>query len=74
MGLETGSSIEPALGEDSDFNPRTESRGGLKKREELNRENEVLRDRIARLNAASLRISTDLIVATVLTKVMESAQ
>lgn len=33
------------------------SRGGLKSREELNRENEVLRDRVSGLSAALLRIS-----------------
>jgi len=46
----------------------------LKSPNELNREIEVLRDRISRLSAASLRISASLDLGTVLREVVESAR
>ena len=46
----------------------------MKSREELTREVEVLRDRISKLSAASLRISASLDIDTVLTEVVESAR
>ena len=46
----------------------------MKSHNELNREIEVLRDRISRLSAASLRISASLDLATVLREVVESAR
>ena len=42
--------------------------------DELKRENEILRDRISKLTAASLRISATLDLDTVLTGVVESAR
>ena len=41
---------------------------------ELKRENEILRDRISKLTAASLRISASLDLDTVLSEVVESAR
>ena len=73
VGLETGSAIESALQEEPDLSVRTEPRGGLNSREELNRENQVLRDRVSGLSAASMRISADLDPATVLSEVVECA-
>ena len=46
----------------------------MKSRDELMREIEVLRDRISRLSAASLRISASLDLDTVLSEVVESAR
>ena len=46
----------------------------MKRPDELKRENEMLRDRISRLNAASLRISASLDLDTVLSEVVESAR
>ena len=46
----------------------------MKSHDALNRENEVLRDRISRLSAASLRISASLDLDTVLREVLESAR
>ena len=46
----------------------------LKSRDELMREIEVLRDRISRLSAASLRISASLDLNTVLSEVVDSAR
>ena len=46
----------------------------MKSREELMREVEVLRDRISKLSAASLRISASLDIDTVLSEVVESAR
>ena len=45
----------------------------MKSRDELIRENEVLRERISRLSAASLRISASLDLSTVLEEVLNSA-
>ncbi len=47
---------------------------GLKSREQLNRENQVLRDRITKLSAASLQISASLDLTTVLSEVVENAR
>ena len=47
---------------------------GLKSREQLNRENQVLRDRIAKLSAASLQISSSLDLTTVLSEVVDNAR
>ena len=46
----------------------------MKSLDELRRENEVLRERISRLSAASLRISATLDVSTVLVEVVDSAR
>ena len=46
----------------------------MKSRDELERENQVLRDRISKLSAASLRISASLDVGIVLREVVESAR
>ena len=46
----------------------------MKSRAELNRENGMLRDRISRLSAASLRINASLDLVTVLREVVESAR
>jgi len=43
-------------------------------REELKRENEILRERVSKLSAASLRIGASLDVGTVLREVVESAR
>ncbi len=45
----------------------------MKRSEELRRENQVLRERISRLSAASLRISSSLDLGTVLQEVVDSA-
>ena len=45
----------------------------MKSSEELRRENQVLRERISRLSAASLRISSSLDLGTVLQEVVDSA-
>ena len=45
----------------------------MKISEELKRENQVLRERISRLSAASLRISSSLDLGTVLQEVVDSA-
>ena len=46
----------------------------MQNRDELRRENEVLRDRISKLSAASLRISASLDVNVVLREIVESAR
>ena len=46
----------------------------MKSREELTREIDVLRDRISKLSAASLRISASLEFDTVLSEIVESAR
>ena len=53
---------------------RTELEVGLKSREQLNRENQALRDRITKLSAASLQISASLDLTTVLSQVVENAR
>ena len=53
---------------------RSEQKGlSMQNMEELRRENAALRERIARLNSASLRISASLDLETVLQEVVESA-
>ena len=46
----------------------------MKSQDELRRENEMLRDRISRLSAASLQITASLELTTVLREVVESAR
>ena len=46
----------------------------MKSREQLNRDNQVLRDRIAKLSAASLQISSSLDLTTVLSQVVDNAR
>ncbi len=54
--------------------PETVEVGNVKSPDDLKREVEVLRDRISRLSAASLRISASLDISTVLREVVESAR
>lgn len=70
--LETGSTVEPALDVEPDFSPRTEPKGGLNSREELNPKNEVA-DRISGPGAASSPISSSLDLATVPGQLTRSA-
>ena len=54
--------------------PGTEEERPLKTRDELRQEIDLLRDRISRLNEASLRISASLDIGTVLREVVEHAR
>ena len=56
------------------LNPESDEDVELKSRDELMREIEVLRDRISKLSAASLRISASLDLDTVLSEAVESAR
>ena len=75
MRLKPGSSIESM---DRNAEPRLDPGSGKERRmqrpEELRREIEALRERISKLSAASLRISSSLDLNTVLREVVESAR
>ena len=74
LAFEPGFSVEPTREEATPDSPqRTGEEEELKSSEALRRENQVLRDRISRLTAASLRISASLDVVTVLREVVENA-
>ena len=67
--------MEPKQGDaESGVAPECGEVGPLKSAEELRGENEVLRERISRLSAASLRISASLDLNTVLREVVDSAR
>ena len=76
MGLEIGASIEAHTGRRRTGSHSEAQRKGveLQSPDELRRENQILRDRISRLSAASLRISASLDLDTVLSEVVESSR
>ena len=75
MCLKPGSSIE-SMHRDAEpgLDPGTDKERRVQSPDELRREIEALRDRISKLSAASLRISSSLDLNTVLREVVESAR
>ncbi len=75
MRLKPGSSIESMPGDaESGLDRGSDQEGRMQSPDELRRETEALRERISKLSAASLRISSSLDLNTVLREVVESAR
>ena len=75
LGVRRDSKPEPPLGwhrTTSRISVRGQNQGGFRSREELYCRNEVLGDRISRLDAASLQSSASLDLTTVLSELVES--